>query len=180
MAELCGKRDRADIAARGWERRRGASPRGVGCLVALWRAEKGLSAVEFALAVPILLALIVPVIDLGLAFSAQMKVQQAAQAGGQYASVHGYDSTKITSAITGATTLSVSASPTPTQSCGCLSGTTVTLSGTPPCTTTCTNGLTPGTYVTANAQASYAPLVPYASVLSNPTTLTAVSTVRIQ
>jgi hypothetical protein len=117
-----------------------------------------------------------------MAFSSQIKVQQAAQAGAQYASLRAptFNSTNISNAVTGATTLSVSASPAPSQSCGCISGTTVTLSGTPPCSTTCANGLTPGTYVTVNAQASYTPLLPYASVLSNPTTLTAQSIVRTQ
>jgi Flp pilus assembly protein TadG len=146
----------------------------------LCRAEDGIAAVEFGLLAPMLLLIVAASIDLGLAYSAQMKVQQAAQAGAQYALLHGFDSTKITAAVTAATTLSVNASPAATQRCGCLSGSTVTLSGTPPCLVTCGNGLTPGTYVTVNAQASYTPLVPYATLLSSPTTLTSQAQVRIQ
>ena len=151
-----------------------------GRLRAFWRAQDGVSAVEFGLLAPILLTMVAASIDLGLAFSAQMKVQQAAQAGAQYALLHGYDSTKITTAVTQATALSVSATPAPTQACGCLTGNTVTLSGTPPCLITCGNGLTPGTYVQVNAQATYTPLVPFATLLSSPTTLTSQAQVRIQ
>lgn len=167
-----------EIAATG----RGRARRGwLGWLSALRRAEDGVSAVEFALATPVLLGLLVPVVDLGLAFSEQMKVQQAAQAGAQYAAVHGFDSTSISSAVTGGTTISVSASPAPSQLCGCISGSTVTLSGSPPCTTACANGLTPGTYVTVSAQASYSPITPYSTYLNAlPTTLTAQSVVRVQ
>jgi Flp pilus assembly protein TadG len=149
-------------------------------LAAFCLAQDGVAAVEFGLLAPMLLLIVAASIDLGLAYSAQTKVQQAAQAGAQYALRHGYDSTKIASAVTAATTLSVSASPAPTQQCGCLSGSTVTFSGTPPCLVTCGNGLTPGTYVTINAQASYTPLVPYATLLSSPTTLTSQALVRIQ
>jgi Flp pilus assembly protein TadG len=180
MAAKAYSRDRAESTARP-PKRRGALRRWLGFLSALRGDERGVSAIEFALATPVLLALIVPVIDLGLVFSEQMKVQQAAQAGGQYASLHGYDATRISSAVTGATLLSVSASPAPTQQCGCVSGSTVTLSGAPPCLTTCANGLTPGTYVSVSAQASYTPITPYSSYLNAiPTTLTAQSIVRVQ
>jgi len=155
-------------------------PRGwAGRAVALRRERRGIAAVEFALVAPILLALMVGIVDLGFAFSAQIKVQLAAQAGGQYAQLHGFDSTKISNAVTAATSLSVSANPAPSQSCGCVSGNSVSLSGTPPCTSTCANGLTPGTYVQVNSKATYTPLLPYVSVLSNPTTLTGQALVRV-
>lgn len=173
--------NRADTPAGRPTRRKNAPWRWLGCMSALRRAENGVSAVEFALATPVLLGLLVPVVDLGLAFSEQMKVQQAAEAGAQYASVHGFDATQISSAVTNATTLSVSASPAPSQQCGCLSGSSVTLSGSPPCTTTCANTLVPGTYVVVNAQATYTPITPYSSYINAiPTTLTAQSLVRSQ
>ena len=175
-----GGKDRANIAARQRKARCWMPWHWLGNLAALRRATDGLAAVEFGLLAPILTIVLLASIDLGLAFSAQIKVQQAAQAGAQYALIHGFDSTKISSAVTGATSLSVNATPAPTQTCGCLSGTSVTLSGSPPCLTTCANGLTPGVYVQVNANASYTPLLPYASVLSNPTTLTAQALVRIQ
>ncbi len=58
---------------------------------------KGTSAaLEFALATPLLVALLVPVADLGLAYSEQIRVQQAAQAGAQYAIFHPWSSTSPT------------------------------------------------------------------------------------
>ncbi|HEX3537438.1 MAG TPA: TadE/TadG family type IV pilus assembly protein [Stellaceae bacterium] len=151
-----------------------------GLLAAFGRARDGVAAVEFGLLAPMLLLIVAASLDLGLAYSAQIKVQQAAQAGAQYALLHGFDSTKITTAVTSATSLSVNATPAPTQQCGCLTGSTVTLSGTPPCLVTCGNGVTPGTYVQVNAQASYTPLIPYATLLSSPTTLSSQAQVRIQ
>ena len=62
-------------------------------LAALVRGDGGTSAVEFALAAPVLLGLLVPMADLGMAFSQQIKVQQAAAAGAQYAALHPWNST---------------------------------------------------------------------------------------
>src|SRR5216684_8013965 len=133
--------------------------RSVRRLAFLVRAERGNAAVEFALATPILLGMLVPVADLGLAFSQQIQVQQAAQAGAQYALLHGWNSTAITSAVTAATTLaSVSAAPAPSQTCGCPTGTAIT---TATCGAACANGETAGTYVFVNAQSAYTPVLPY-------------------
>jgi Flp pilus assembly protein TadG len=141
------------------------------------RAERGNAAIEFALATPILLGLLVPVADLGIAFTQQIQVQQAAQAGAQYALLHGYSSSAISNAVTAATNLSgVSAAPAPTQSCGCPTGTTISAAA---CASTCANGETAGTYVYVNAQSSYTPVLPY-SVLRSGTILTAHATVRVQ
>src|SRR5712691_5743128 len=87
--------------------------RGASRLRALVRAERGNAAVEFALAAPILLGLLVPMADLGMAFSQQIKVQQAAAAGAQYAALHPWNSTSATAianAVAAATTLAVTAS----------------------------------------------------------------------
>src|SRR6267142_4947307 len=82
--------------------------------VLLMRADRGNAAIEFALATPILLGLLVPVADLGIAFTQQIQVQQAAQAGAQYALLHGYSSSAISNAVTAATNLpGVSAAPAP-------------------------------------------------------------------
>ena len=86
-------------------------PRGawIGALV---RDRRGMSAVEFGLAAPIFLAALSPVIDIGLAFSHQIRVNQAVEAGAQYASMNPYNptnwSSNVSSAITNATTMSVS------------------------------------------------------------------------
>src|SRR5262249_41418986 len=115
--------------------------------------------------------------DLGIAFSEEIQVQQAAQAGAQYALLHGYDSTAITSAVTSGTTLSgVSASPAPTQSCGCPTGTAIASAS---CGSTCGNGESAGSYVFVNPQATYTPVLPY-SLLGDSVTLTAQTAVRVQ
>jgi Flp pilus assembly protein TadG len=154
--------------------------RSAGCVAGLMRASGGSSAVEFALAAPVLLGLLVPVVDLGMAFSQQIKVQQSAQAGAQYATTHPWTSTSATAianAVTAASTLtSLTASPAPSQSCGCPTGTAIASAA---CATTCSNGQPAGYYVTINAQAPYTPQLPY-SVLGSSVTLTAQSTVRVR
>ena len=154
------------VTMSGWLRR----------LARLFADARGMSAVEFALATPIVMALVAPVGDLGIAFAQQIQVQQAAQAGAQYALLHGFNSTNISSAVTAATTLGVSASPAPSQSCGCPTGTAIT---TATCGTNCSNGEVAGSYVTINAQVSYTPVVPY-SFFGSSTTLAAQATVRVQ
>jgi Flp pilus assembly protein TadG len=149
--------------------------------VQMWKEVTGASAVEFALVLPILVGMLIPLVDLGFGFYAQMRVQNSAQAGAQYAIIHGWNNganiTAIETAVTNATTLaSVTASPTPSQACGCASGTSISPID---CNSTCPNGATPGSYVTVNAQASYSPLIPY-PIIGNSVTLSAQSTVRIQ
>src|SRR5712671_7187048 len=77
---------------------------------ALTRDRRGVSAVEFGLAAPVFLAALSPVIDLGLAFSEQIRVNQAVEAGAQYAAINPYNGTTwasdVQSAITNATSLS--------------------------------------------------------------------------
>src|SRR6266568_5787277 len=146
-------------------------------LALLARAERGNAAIELGLATPILLGLLVPVADRGIAFTQQIQVQQAAQAGAQYALLHGYSSSAISNAVTAATNLpGVSAAPAPSQSCGCPTGTAIAAAA---CSSTCSNGETAGTYVYVNAQSSYNPVLPY-SVLGSGVTLTAQATVRVQ
>lgn len=142
----------------------------------LARNQAGMSALEFALATPILLAVVSPVADLGVAFSEEIQVQQAAQAGAQYALLHGFNGTAISSAVTGATALSVSATPAPSQSCGCPNGTAIVAAT---CGTSCSNGENAGSYVFVNAQATYTPVVPY-SLFGSSVTLVAQSTIRVQ
>lgn len=142
---------------------------------------RGASAVEFALVLPLLVGVFVPLTDLGLGFYAQMRVENAAEAGGQYAIVNGWKSGAnvgaIENAVTNATTLtSISASPAPTQACGCASGTTISPVA---CGSNCPDGDTAGSYVTVNAQSPYSPIIPY-PLLGSSLTLTAQSTVRVQ
>jgi hypothetical protein len=107
----------------------------------------------------------------------RMQVQHAAQAGAEYAMMHGFSSTAITSAVAGATALpGIAALPAPAQSCGCVSGTAVV---TATCGSTCPTGTAAGTYVTVSAQAGYTTIVPYPGFPSS-FTFSAASMVRIQ
>ncbi|HTY69287.1 MAG TPA: TadE/TadG family type IV pilus assembly protein [Alphaproteobacteria bacterium] len=134
----------------------------------------GNAALELAFLAPPLMLLAVGTVDYGLAMYNQIEVQNAAQAGAEYVLKHGYSVAGISGAVTSATPLTVSATPAPTQTCGCPSGTSITPAT---CGTSCPSGLTAGTYVTVNAQATYTTLVPYPGISSS-YTLTASSTVR--
>jgi Flp pilus assembly protein TadG len=143
----------------------------------LLRSRRGTVAVEFGLLLPVLSAMVVAVTDLSLGFSRKMAVQEAAEAGAQYAAVHGWSSGGVTSAITSATSLSgITATPAPTATCGCASGTSIVAAT---CGTTCTGGRPAGTYVTSSAQYTYSMILSYPG-LSNPLTLSASTTVRTQ
>jgi hypothetical protein len=114
---------------------------------------------------------------LGWVFYQKMQVENAAQAGVQYAMAHGWNSTAIQNAVTAATSLSsLTASPAPSQSCGCPAGEAVTAAA---CGSTCAGGQSVGTYVTVSAQVVYRTLVPYPAIGSS-LTLSAQSTARIQ
>src|SRR5579862_5271100 len=106
-------------------------------------ADAGVAALEFSLGAPLLVALLIPMVDFGIGFYHQMQVQDAAQAGAQYALIHGWNSANsnaIQLAVTNATSLtSISPSPAPVESCGCPQGTSVAAVS---CGGTCTNGQT--------------------------------------
>jgi hypothetical protein len=152
-------------------------------LAYLVRAQSGTSAVEFALAAPLLLGLLTPVADLGLAYSQQIQVQQAAQAGAQYASLHPWNSnssTGIANAVTSATGLTLlpadpATNPAPYQECRCPDGSKIDLLS---CNSLpCADGEYGGYYVIVSAQLAYSPILPY-SLLGN-STLKAQATVRV-
>ncbi len=154
---------------------------------ALVRDRGGMSAIEFGVAAPLFLGVLTPVIDLGRAFSQQIQIRQAVQAGALYASVNVYNtstwSTNVSSAVTNSTTLAVT-STVSAESCGCPNSTSTDItSPDPPCSNppsgNCPDGSRFGYYVTITGTLSYTPVMPY-SILANPTTLSAQAVVRIQ
>jgi Flp pilus assembly protein TadG len=158
-------------------RRRDKAP-ALARVLKLFRADAGMSTVEFALLVPIFSTMLVGVLDLGMGFWNQIQVGNAARAGAEYALTNGFDSTKVSSAITHATNLSsISASPAPSQSCGCPDASKGVLLAA--CGTPCTGGGNAGTYVIVNAQASYGTIFSYPGI-PNPMTLGSVAVVRIK
>jgi len=136
----------------------------------------GAAAVELALALPFLAAVLLPMVDIGMAAYQQMAVDDAAQAGAAYALVHGWNSSAIQAAVASASDIAgISASPAPSQFCGCPSGSAV---ATASCGSNCANGQAAGTYVTVSARRSFTPLVPYSGFGAS-TVLSASSTVRL-
>ena len=137
----------------------------------------GAAAVEFAILSTLLVLMMVAVIDLGMGLYRGIQVRNAAQAGAAYAMAKGYDASSITSAVLNATSFSqVSASPAPTQFCGCPTTAGIT---TVTCGSTCVGGSTSGTYVTSSAAGSYTTLINY-PLFSNTFNYAIQATVRIQ
>jgi hypothetical protein len=135
-----------------------------------------------ALIAPMLAAVAVPLIDIGMGTYTQMQVQEAAQAGVQYAADHGWSSSGVQQAALDATSLpTTSVTVTRAQSCGCATSTGIVSatcgdSCTQPGAITATAG---GSYAFVTVQAPYDMLVSYPG-LSNPMTLTASAVVRLQ
>ena len=139
-------------------------------------AIRGVASIELAIIAPVLLLFMICTLDLGVGVYRNMQVQNAAQAGAQYAIAHGFQATLISSAVANATSFSgISANPAPNQFCGCAASTGVTNAA---CGSRCSGGLLAATYVTVSAQGTYNTLFPY-PVIPNSFTFTARPTVRI-
>jgi Flp pilus assembly protein TadG len=138
---------------------------------------RAVAAIEFGIMIPLLSLMVVSVTDIGLAVYRKMQVENAAQAGAQYAIARGYDVSGISNAVTSATnSTAITASPSPVQFCGCPTSTGVS---TVSCGTVCTGGAQAGTYTTVSAQATYSTLINYQIVAAD-YTYNAQSTARLQ
>jgi len=141
------------------------------------KMRRGNAAVEFAVAAPLLLTMLAGVVDVGFGLFEAMQAQNAAETGALYASRHGWDQAGIIAAVTGATNVTgISATPAPTQFCGCASASGVTQAA---CTATCSGGGAPGLYVQVNATLAHQHIMPYAS-FGVPDTLSGKSLLRLQ
>ncbi len=137
----------------------------------------GAAAVEFGFMIPIFGLMIISVTDIGLSVYRKMQVEVAAQVGAQYAMVHGFDASAISTAVTSASNATeVTATPSPTKYCGCSTGSSISNVS---CGSTCPGGAIAGTYTTVSAQASYSTMVDY-HVVPPTYTFSAQSTVRLQ
>ena len=144
---------------------------------AVAKDRRGIAAVEFAILVPVLILMAVCTTDLGLAIYAKMRVEDSAEAGSGYAMLHGFNSTSIASAVTSAGNLSgLTASPAPTQFCGCPGSSGVTSTT---CGSICSSGNTAGTYVSASATYVHHTLMTY-PIIPSQYTFVSNSTVRIK
>jgi Flp pilus assembly protein TadG len=142
----------------------------------LRRDRSGVAALELGLVASILVGILIPTFDLGMGAYQKMRVQDAAEAGAQYALAHGYSSAAITSAAQNATSLGANVTVTPSQACNCVSN--GAIGGSVACGSACADGSTAGTYVTVATQATYTLLVSYPG-LTSPMTLNGTAIVRI-
>ena len=143
----------------------------------------GAALVEFTIFAPLLVVMSIYTMDYGLYFFNNLEIQNAAQAGAQWAIANRvYNSSAISSAVTHATNYSAIsvAAGYPIEQCGCPSSTGVT--STTYSGATCPNcgSSAGGLYVTVKAQATYSSFIPYGLISSTPYVLTATSTARIQ
>ncbi len=140
-------------------------------------AVAGSAAIEFAIVAPVLVLALIGTTDLGLGIHRKMQVENAAQAGVEYAVVYGFTASSISNAVTSATSFSgISSSPAPVQFCGCASTTGITNAD---CGSTCTGGVAPGVYVTVSAQGTYRTILSY-PIIPDSFTFASQSTARIQ
>jgi len=138
---------------------------------------RGTAALEFALSMPFLLALVVGLAEVGMASHEAMQVRDAAEAGALYASQHASDIAGIGNAVVNATgTPGIGASPTPVSFCGCPEAGGVTVGD---CTSSCSDGFPQGRYVRVNASFTHLPIVAFPG-FPDPLILSGASTVRVQ
>jgi Flp pilus assembly protein TadG len=140
-------------------------------------SRRGTAAVEFALAMPMFLILLLGLVEVGFGTYQAMQVQDAAEAGALYVSKNGWNPSGIAAAVVNATgATGLTATPAAVEFCGCPTST-----GISPvvCTSTCTGGVTPGTYVKVSAALPHQTILAYPG-LPLPATLTGQSTIRLQ
>jgi Flp pilus assembly protein TadG len=145
------------------------------------REQRGVAAVELAIAVPILTVCALCVGDLGRFALQRTWVSYAASAGAEYAVAHGFNATAITTAATSSAPVSgISVSPAPSEFYGCATATGVTASTQgATCPANTSTGGTAGQYVSVTATMPFSAMFGAAGV-SYPSTLTATAVVRIQ
>ena len=148
--------------------------------------EDGSALIEFTVLAPLLVVISIYTMDFGFYFYRNMQVQNAAQAGIDWAIANRiFNGAAITAAVTNATNYTDITVSTPTPPwCGCPSSTGVTPTGfydpvTATCTTPCGSSKA-GLYVTVQTQATWNSLIPYGLFSSATRTLTAQGTARIQ
>jgi Flp pilus assembly protein TadG len=134
----------------------------------------GSPAVEFGLLAPVLMVLLFGTIDLGALTYQSMQVAAAAHAGADYAMHSGWSSSGIQTAVTSATPFTVTASPAPTLTLGCITSGALVVAN----NATCPSGQPAGNYVTVSAQAAFTPIIAW-SAFGLPSTLSAQATVRV-
>jgi Flp pilus assembly protein TadG len=144
----------------------------------------GAAAVELALVAPMLVGIVLPMVDLAMGAYNKMRVQDAAEAGAQYALASGYNATSVASAAQNATVLGTGVTVTSQSACYCIVNGAIP-NTTSTCGAACSDGSTAGTYVTVATQSTYTPLIMSQWLtkaipgMTNPMTLSGKAIVRI-
>lgn len=124
-----------------------------------WLVEQrsGAVAVEAALGILVMMAILLPLIDFGRYIGVRIELKQALRAGGQYALIDRDDTTSIAATIIGATgltsamTINIGA-----ITCECFDGTTAVCPGESGYAT-CTGDIAPGGYLPISASVTFNP-----------------------
>jgi Flp pilus assembly protein TadG len=138
---------------------------------------RGVAAIEFAVLAPLLALMLIGMVDLGIGIHRKMQVQNAVQAGAQFAVFYGFNADLIAKAVLSATAAQgLTASPAPSKSCGCPTASSVTPAT---CGSPCSGGSVARTYVNVFAQNTYTTLLPY-PLFPRSFTFTAQAMVKLQ
>jgi Flp pilus assembly protein TadG len=139
-------------------------------------AEEGVSLLEFALIVPILVFIVFGVVDLSLVIGQSMVVTQAAEAGAAYGTLAGNqnDSTGMKNAATNAANGLSGFSVTEINWCSCTSGGSAV-----GCSSSCPDSASPIMYVKVQTSATEQVLVSYPGLPSS-FVLNGISILRVQ
>jgi len=133
-------------------------------------SRRGAAAVEFAIMVPVIAAVLVGLADYGMAMFDKMELTSAARAGAQMALLDSSSSSVIKQVVVDSTDIGITTSDvTITESCECADGTTVT------CGVTCSDSSANRYYYAVNVSYDHTLLITGTTI-----TLTGSATVRTQ
>jgi Flp pilus assembly protein TadG len=132
------------------------------------------AAIEFGLLAPVLMVLLFGLVDVGALTYQEMEVVAAAHAGAAYVIQNGYSAGGVSTAVTGATGMTITATPAPSTQSACANTGALVVTA----NATCSDGSKPGTYVVITAQATFTPIITWTS-FGLPSSLTAQTMVRI-
>src|SRR6266446_5818077 len=145
-----------------------------------WGERRGVAMIEFVVTMPLMVALLLPLVDLGMGFYRKTQLMTAAEAGAQYAWRNGYNVTTIQTIVQNATGFGSTAMPTAdvqvALSCKCVDTTTSQFTATSPAgspagTATTTAQCTgPGNIYTCGAGSVSAKPSAYVTVTITPAT----------
>lgn len=165
----------------------------------LWRSDKGIAAVEFALLAPVVSLILMLVVDFGFAFNTQLRLISAAAAGAQYIQKNGTAltsssfsafATSVTSVVT--TVSGLSTAPTvvvkinnTTDGSGagkyyCVAGSPPTWTQVSSSTSSCTTSVYGGQYVTLTVSTTLTNMFPTDPIVSSVFPLQETVIVRVQ